>query len=169
MKLEKELALQAKKLGICEEWFDEILTTKDKAALVQIYVRGLDFCLSNDYPTNEYIRTHFAGVMEAFGVHLDESLQIMNEKVVVALGKCLGRIETNMFNVSEIYIKNESDLLVVAKGNSFVMIDMFDNSRLHVVASANAKVCVNHYGGEIKKDQQENAIIKVIEKHKKTY
>ena len=49
------------------------------------------------------------------------------------------------------------------------MIDMFDDSKLHVIASADSKVCVNHYGGTLKTESSERAVIKIIEKYKKTY
>lgn len=142
---------------------------EDKDALLEMYVKGIDFCLANDFPTNDYIRDNFAGKMESYGVHLDESLNLSNNRRIIALGRCLGRIETNMYNVSEFFLKHDSDLLVIAKGHSFVMIDMFDNSKLHVIASADAKVCVNHYGGDLKTESCEDAIIKVIEKNQKTY
>lgn len=169
MKIGKELAIAAKKKGICKEWFNSMKVLEDKDALIEMYVKGIDFCLANDFPSNDYIRTNFTGKMEAYGVHLDESLNTANDRRVVALGRCLGRIEVNGFSVSEIFVKHESDLLIVAKGNSFVMIDMFDNSKLHVIASADAKVCVNHYGGDLKTESCEDAIIKVIEKNKKSY
>ena len=74
MKIGKELALIAKKKGICQEWFDQMKTLDDKDRLLEMYVRGIDFCLSNDFPTNDYIRENFVGRMEEYGVHLDESL-----------------------------------------------------------------------------------------------
>lgn len=169
MKIGKELALIAKKKGICQEWFDQMKTLDNKDRLLEMYIRGIDFCLSNDFPTNDYIRENFVGRMEEYGVHLDESLNTANDRRVVALGRCIGRIEINNFGVSEIFVKHESDLIIIAKGNSFVMIDMFDDSKLHVIASADSKVCVNHYGGTLKTDSSERAVIKVIEKHKKTY
>lgn len=170
MKLGKELALIAKRKGICQEWFNQMKTLDNKEKLLEMYVRGIDFCLSNDFPTNDYIREHFVGTMEEYGVHLDESLNTANDRRVVALGRCLGRVEINNFGVSEIFVKHESRLVVIAKGNSFVMIDMFDNSKLHVIASADSKVCVNRYGGgTLKTESSERAVIKVIEKHKNTY
>lgn len=169
MKIGKELANAAKKKGICKEWFNKMKSLDDKDALIQMYVKGIDFCLSNNFPSNDYIRINFAGKMEAYGVHLDEFLNNINDCRVVALGRCLGKIEVNKFNVAEIFIKHESNLLVVAKGNSFVRIDMFDNSKLHVFASEDAKVCINHYGGDLTTEKNDDAIVKVIQKNKKTY
>lgn len=169
MKIGKELANAAKKKGICKEWFNNMKGLDDKEALIEMYVKGIDFCLANDFPSNDYIRTNFAGKMEAYGVHLDEFLNTVNDRRVVALGNCLGRIEVNRFGVSEVFVKHESDLVIVAKDNSFVMIDMFDSTKLKVIASEDAKVCINHYGGDLITEKSDDAIVKVIQKNKKTY
>ena len=59
MKLSKELARQAKAKGICAPWHAQLLTLQDKEAMVDMYLKGIDFCLANDYPKNDFIRTHF--------------------------------------------------------------------------------------------------------------
>lgn len=169
MNIGKELANLAKKKGICKEWYNSMKGLDDKDSLIEMYVKGIDFCLANDFPSNDYIRANFAGKMEAYGVHLDELLNTANDRRVIALGNCRGRIEINAFGVSEVFLKHESDLVVVAKDHSFVMIDMFDNSRLHVIASADAKVCVNHYGGDLITEKNDDALVRVIQKNKKTY
>ena len=169
MSIGKELAKEAKKNGICEEWYQDLRTSDDKDKLLGLYIKGIDFCLSNDYPTNEYIRNNFKGRMEAYGIHLDEELSCTNERTVVALGVCSGDIENSGFTVSEVFLKHSSILTLVARDNSFTMIDMFDNSGLSIVAHDNAKVVINHYGGEIVFEKHENAQIKIREKHKKTY
>lgn len=169
MKIGKELAIAAKRKGICKEWFNNMKLIDDKDALIEMYVKGIDFCLANDFPNNDYIRANFAGKMESYGVHLDESLNTSNDRRVVALGRCIGRVKVDGFGVSEIFLKHESNIEVIANDNCFVMIDMFDNSKLHVIASGDAKVCINHYGGDLNTESKDDAIVKVIKKDKKTY
>lgn len=169
MNIGKELALAAKKYGLCEEWFDEMKPLKDKGKLLDMYVRGIDFCLANDYPSNDYIRKHFKGEMEAFGVHLDDSIEALNPERIIALGESSGRIVVDSYNVCEVFVKHSSCMTIEAKGHSFVMIDVFDDTRLNVTGSEEAKVCVNRYGGEISFNQEGNSRIKIVEKHKKTY
>lgn len=172
MKLAKELAKEAKRLNICEEWHDEMQTLGNKKALLQMYVDGLDFCLSNDYPTNDYIRKNFKGEMETFGVFLDDTVDLVNAQRCVALGDTKGRIEVNGYGVCEVYAKHNSALNIVAKDSAFIMVDAFDDCVVNVHAQDNAKVCINRYGGKIIQTpitDGQKAIIKVIEKHKKTY
>lgn len=169
MKIGEELAIMAKEKGICKEWFKKMINLDDKDALIDMYIRGIDFCLAKNYPSNEYIAQNFAGVMEKYGIHLNESLNVVNERMVVSLGSCTGQIELNEYSTSEIFIKHDSTLTVVAKDNSFVMIDMFDSSKLHIVASGDTRVCINRYGGDISMEKSDYSIVKVIEKHKNTY
>lgn len=169
MKLNYELAKQAKAHGICENWYLELKNENNIDKMLDMYVKGIDFCLSNDYPSNHFIRKNFKGKMEKHGIHLDETLNIVSEPKVIALGKCTGKIELDSFDVCEIFVKNESNLTIVAKGNSFVMIDLFDNSTIDVHTYDNAKVCINRYGGQVDEYKNENSEIKLIEKNKKTY
>lgn len=169
MNLSHELAKQAKRNGICEDWYLALKNEKDIDNLLDMYIKGIDFCLSNDFPSNHFIAKNFKGKMEKHGIHLDEVLEIESENKVITLGKCTGTIELDSFDVCEIFVKNESNLTIVAKGNSFVMIDLFDNSIIEVHAYDNAKVCVNRYCGQINEYENEKSTIKIIEKHKKTY
>lgn len=170
MKLSKELAKQAQKLNICQEWHDELKTLEDKRIMVQMYLKGVDFCLANDYPNNTFIRANFKGVMEEFGVFLDDEINLINTEKCVALGATKGRVEIDNFNVSEVFIKHESALNVIAKDNAFVMIDAFDNTVVMIHAQDNAKVCVNKYGNAtIHSNHIDSAMVKIIEKQKKTY
>lgn len=164
-----ELAQQAKKKGICDEWFTELRTTNDTDKLIDMYLRGIDFCLSNEFPSNDYIRKNFVGKMEAYGVHLDEKLDVSNPSKLVALGTCTGDIEINEYTVSQLFVKHDSFLNLFVKDNGFAMVDIFDNSILTVVADGDSKVCINHYGGEVNVIKKGNAVVKIIEKHKKTY
>lgn len=169
MKLSKELARQAKAKGICAPWHAQLLTLQDKEAMVDMYLKGIDFCLANDYPQNDFIRTHFKGVMEAKGVFLDDNIKVENKPKCVCLGATQGRIDVNGFEVCEVFAKHNAELNVVAKNNAFVMIDIFDDAVVCIYASDRAKVCVNHYGGSITKNAMGDAIVKIREKNKKTY
>lgn len=171
MKLNKELAHAAKKKGICEDWFNDLLNTEDKGRLIQMYLKGIDFCLSNEYPSLSFIRENFVGAMEPYGIFLDEEIKAENSRHVVALGNCTGTANYSGFEVGQVFAKHNAKLTVTAKDSSFVMIDVFDNSEVDVIASDNAKICVNHYGGRVTTQSSEpgNSVIKIIRKHSKTY
>lgn len=173
MKIAKELAKEAKRKGICESWHNELKRLDDnKKAMVAMYVKGIDFCLSNDYPSNEYIRANFKGVMEDFGVFLDDNINLVNFRRCISLGATNGRIEITSYGVCEVFAKHDSELRIIAKDNAFVEVDIFDNAIIYVHAQDRAKVHINRYGGKIIADPiaiGDSAIVKIVEKHKKTY
>lgn len=173
MKIAKELAKEAKRKGICEPWYDDLKMLGDnKKAMVAMYVKGIDFCLSNDYPSNDYIRANFKGVMEDFGVFLDDNINLVNFRRCISLGKTKGRIEVGSYGVCEVFAKHESELHIIAKDAAFVEVDIFDNATIHVHAQDRAKVHINRYGGKIIPapiDNGDSAVVKIVEKHKKTY
>lgn len=169
MKLNNKLAEMAQKAGICEEWFTRLIYTEDKDKLIKMYLEGIDFCLSNEYPDNEFIRRHFVGTCEAYGIFLDEPIAVLNSAHVVTLGRCMGTAEYTDFTVGEVFVKHASKLAINASGNAFVMVDVFDDAEVEVTATDNAKVCVNQYGGNISEKKDGNAVIKIIRKQTKTY
>lgn len=169
MNLSKELARQAKAKGICTPWHNVLLKLQNKEAMVKMYLKGIDFCLANNYPPNDFIREHFKGVMEEQGVFLDDSIKVVNMPKCVCLGTTCGSIEAAGYEVCEIYVKHNSELNVIAKDNAFVMIDIYDDAIISVYASDRAKVCVNHHGGSVNRYAMNDAIIKIREKDKKTY
>lgn len=165
----KELAKQAKSKGICDDWHKQLKSLTDKRAMVDMYIRGIDFCLSNEFPNNEYIRDNFKGIMEEKGVFLDDDVSLVNFRRCVALGKTKGNVKATCYKVCEVFAKHESNLNIIVEDNAFVEIDMFDNSVVSVTSSGKAKVHINHYGGTLTFDEREESIIKVVEKNKKTY
>ncbi len=169
MELNKELALEAKRNGICTEWFNRLQKTTDKGELVKMYLEGIDFCLSNDYPSRAYIKEHFVGFCEKYGVFLDEAIDTENFRHVVALGTSSGTTRYMGFEVGQVFAKHDSSVEIEASGNSFVMVDVFDDSSVKVRTFDNAKVCVNRYGGHVEAENTGNSVIKVINKKKSNY
>ena len=171
MNIGKTLATEANKKGICKEREDNLSTLQNnKRAMLNMYVKGLDFCLSNDFPDNSYIRDNFKGVMEDYGVFLDDNTRITNYDRCVALGKTLARVEASKYHVTEVYVKHNSVVNLYAKDNAFVRVDIFDNATVNIHANDEAKVQVNRYGGKVQIiDQGSSAKIRIRQKKTKTY
>lgn len=144
--LSKTLAKEAKKRGICKEWHTALKLLTDRKAMVEMYLRGIDFCLKNDYPANDFIKEHFGDIAPQMGVFVDCEISVENKPKSVCLGATFGIIKTNAFSVSEIFAKHQSELNVLAADNAFVMVDVFDDAVVNIHAHDRAKVCVNKYG-----------------------
>lgn len=170
-KIAKDLAEEAKRKGICEDWHKELSRMNNKDSMVQMYIRGLDFCISNNYPSHDYMRSNFKGVMEKYGVFLDDRIDEVNPKIVVCHGATSGNIIYYGYTAGEIIVKDTSEITITASDDSFVMIDVFDDALVDVIASDNAKVCINRYAGGavINTSKSDNAVIKENRKMSKTY
>lgn len=171
MDLAKRITKDALKLGACKEWTDKLrLCGNDRVAMANIYLQTLEFCLANDFPSNDFIKREFQGVHDEKGVFVDNTnLHIMNFRKVVTLGKSTGNVEITGFHTSEIYVKHQSDITIRATGNAFLMVDVFDDAHVHIECRDNAKVCVNHFSGDIETiGRDDSAAIKIIEKQLKS-
>ena len=168
MKLNNELAKEAAIKGICEDWHKKLRKTEDKHALIKMFLEGIDFCISEDYPSPKFFKL-FDGLRQQYGIFRDEPIQAENSQYVVAFGKCEGTAKYTGYEVGQVFIKHESKLTITASGNSFIMVDIFDNAELEIIAGNDSKVCVNQYGGNVLTRKIDNAIIKVIQKQSKTY
>lgn len=166
----RKLARDAKNKGICEEWHEKLRSTKDIKLLADMYFKGIDFCLSNEFPSNEFIKNNFKGKIEQYGIFLDEkNISLENKRKFVALGSCTGIVKYNGFSVSELFVKHDSVIEILSSGNSFVVIDVFDSAKINVESSGTSRVCINRYGGIVNVKETEDSKIKIIEKNKPTY
>lgn len=169
MQLDKKLLRMAVRQGACAAGRDKLAGMTDRNDMVNLYLANIDFCLANDFPENAVIRAEFGDIINDWGIYLDNDFEAQNRPKIVLLGASHGKVEIDDYNVSEIFIKHDSTLSLKASGNAFVMVDVFDDTILEIHASDRAKVCVNHYGGDIRQECTEHAQIKLREKQQKTY
>ncbi|MDR1416315.1 MAG: hypothetical protein LBJ57_02695 [Prevotellaceae bacterium] len=168
MKLNKELAEEAKKKGVCAEWYSQLLHTEDKHALIKMFLKGIDFCISEGYPSPRLFR-QFDGIRQQHGIFQSEQIQAENFEYVVALGQCQGAATYTGYAVGQVFVKHNTKLSVTASGSAFVMVDVFDGAQVEVAAKGNAKICVNQYGGSVASSELDGAKVKIIRKQSKTY
>lgn len=167
-----ELVQQLKKDGIdkglCRLWQMKLRQDIDYKSLIELYIRGIDFCIMNDYPTVDFIREHFKGKCEEFGVFIDDDVEQKNAPNIVLNGNCRAFLEYDGYSVANIYARHNPRGSVNVSDNSIVTIDIFDDSELNIAtAGDDAKVFVNVYGNA--NVECLGSGIKVINKNKKTY
>ncbi len=170
MRLGEFIAREGKAKGLCPEWRQKLSGITNKSELLQLYLEGIDFCLLADFPSKSFLKKEGGDLLESLNIHIDsEDFTVRNESKIVCLGVSKGRIECSGYDVTEVFVKHDSEITIHAEGDSFVMVDVFENSQIHIIASERAKVCVNRYGGDIDSILKESAKVKVIEKHRKNY
>lgn len=169
-KIKTALAEDAKANNICSTWLNQLLKAPDFEALFEMYIKGIDFCFSNNFPSNNFIRKYFKGFMESKNIYLDETIYLENTREIVCLGDTRLNYISNQFTVTQIFIKDKCKANIVVQDNAFVMIDAFDEVELDIKSFGNSKVRVNAYlGAKITTEQLENSMIKIVNKNSKTY
>lgn len=171
MELNNYILEQARKNDICEPWALRIKAANTTDDLMKMYVKGIDFCLANDFPSNEDLLSLVGpDKLSQYGVYVNTSSAILNEPFVILLGSTTGHVKWDGFNVGQCYVKHDTKAVINVAGNAFVVVDAFDQSYVEITAADTAKVLVNIYGdAEISDQTAGDAIIKIIHKHKKTY
>ena len=168
MELVQQLKQDGIAKGLCQPWQKKLKDGVSMKRLIDLYIRGIDFCVKNNYPTLEFIREHFNSC-EEYGVYVDNKhLNEMNIPDAVLHGECKGTLSYNGYSVCRAYIRHDSSVTVAVYGNAHLTVDVFDNSKMLLYAvGSSARVLVNVYG-----DAQVDCTgfgVKVIYKHKKTY
>lgn len=169
MELIEQLKTDGINKGLCRLWQRKLHNGLSTEELVKLYIKGIDFCISENYPTLDFLRENFKGKSEPFGVFIDDELPPMkNEPDVVLNGACKAMLEYDGYSVSRVYARHDSHSAVNVSDNAIVTIDAFDNSYLYVaVAGTDAKVLVNLYGNA--KADIEGVGIEVRQMNKNTY
>lgn len=134
--------------GLCNPWQAKLSKPLSIEALVRLYVRGVDFCISKDYPTLDFLRGNLKGKCEQYGVFIDDVIQSKkNIPDVVLNGDCMALLEYSDYSVSRVYIRHNSKVAINVSDHALLTIDAFDNSNLVVATAGNAaQVNVNLYG-----------------------
>lgn len=152
-------------------WQKMLLNARDKETLVKMYLRGIDFCIENDYPSVEYMEQHFKDVCEKFGVFVNEPVDIKNCLKVVTVGCCSEVASYDGYSVGQVFVKHDSQLDIVADDHANVTIDCFDNSAVNIKAGGFTTVMIFRYTGAIVNivERSGAARVKIVDKGKKTY
>ncbi len=148
MELVEQLKKDGTDKGLCRLWQMKLRKGLGTEALVALYIKGIDFCISEDFPTLDFLRTHFKGVCEPFGVFIDEDMPTLANKADLVLnGACRGMLEYGEYSVSRLYVRHTSEIAVNVSDHAILTIDLFDNSKLHLsVVGDDASIILNVYG-----------------------
>lgn len=169
MELNRQLIMDGRAKGLCSQYQGLLDRSDTIEKMVRLFIRGIDFCIKNDYPTLDFMRENFKGKSEPFGAFVDDDVRgLRNQPDVVLNGDCRAMLEYDEYSVSRIYARHGSEAAVNVSDHAVLTIDAFDHSHLVVaVAGGNARVMVNRYG-----DAQVECIgsgIKVNSINKNTY
>lgn len=167
MELVQQLKEDGIAKGLCRLWQMKLKPGLGIDSLADLYIRGIDFCIKNDYPTLDFIRENFKGKCEEYGIYVDDMVSEKNRKNVVLNGDCKALLEYNGIAVAHIFVRHDSQANIVTCDRSCVIIDAFDDARLTVAVGNESKAMINLYGNAVLDTLIGKA--KVIKKNKNTY
>lgn len=148
-KTSQELKSMATDLGLCFGWRDG-WGNPSLDELCEKYLRGLDFCLLHDYPSVEYMKKHFDGVMQKHGIYVNDAIDLKNPIKIVCNGQTTGTVNYSGYSVGMIYVRHSSRLKVEVYDRAIVNIRIYDNAQVDVLNhSSSARACVILYGGNV--------------------
>lgn len=140
----KEIALEAKKKGICKEWFADMLKKNDIKPLCEMYFRGDDWAMENDFPDVNLIR-RFKGNSNKHGLHADFIGILENPTNCALFGSSDVELLYEGFYVGKLIVRHESKAKITVKGNAFLLVNALDHTNLVITALEHSRVKVYNY------------------------
>ena len=142
--LNSKLKQRAVQLGLCTQWTSEWESEESQDMLVKKYKRGIDFCIENNYPNNEFIKANFSrDVLLNNLVFVDESINIDGVSgIYVINGSTVGTIIFRGYSVGTLYRRHNSNIKVICEDMSKVFITLLDSASLDISQQDAAKCYV---------------------------
>lgn len=141
---------EAVSLGLCAQWTAEWVDRTDKDAMAEKYVNGIDFCIAHDWPSVDEMKKHFDGVMQKHGVYADEHVVVTNPRITILNGRCDARISMDKYGAATIYVRHNSSLALVMRGQSKAFVHTYDNAEVTADCQEHAKCFVYQHGGNVR-------------------
>lgn len=131
---------QAKKQGICVEWHKDMQQNPTLETLCEMFFKGDDWAMDNNFPTPEMLRA-FPETAQ-YGLFVDTSYQGNAPQRIAFFGDSDTVLDSDGYQVSEIYLRQNSRLKITAKGMSKIFITALDNTVIEAEAMQNARIVI---------------------------
>lgn len=167
---ERELSIKlredARRMNLCDKWYNEWDDDTSMQELIEKYIRGNDFCFQHRWPSNSFIKAHFPQeILRKNGILVDDvrSFPVRDEdtrrqiylKDFILLGKSEATIRYSFSkNMCNVWVRDNSKVRVFAKYGAFVVVHLFDNSHADVTTDSvtNATVIRHSRNATVSKD-----------------
>ena len=127
---------------------------KDKTPqqLIDMYKKGIDFCLQSKYPDNKFIKENFTkDILSKNNMFVDEDFYVLNpENDCVILGESQGKLIFDGYAVRDIYINGNADVEIEASDFAKIFVNVYDDAQMVVTQKKNSAIHVYKHGtGEV--------------------
>ena len=150
MEKEKNLSMslrdEADRLGLCSAWHNAWQDGATPQELINKYLRGIDFCLANQWPTAEFIRSRFdVDILRRNGVLANDRYSIRNKPEIVILGSSDVIVRLDGGCSSRIYVNDNSKARIFVRTAEKVIIEARDRSSVEIIADSYYNTDVSAY------------------------
>lgn len=137
----KELRDKAIELGLCDQWQGLWSNDWNDSKMIAKFKEGIDFCLAKDFPSVEYIKSHFnKQELRNGGVFVDDKRSVLNARMIVVRGLSDITARYNGNTVAEVYVTDNSKLRLYAKNHCHVILHILGNTQVYISQEDDAKV-----------------------------
>ena len=159
MNIGKEIAIDAKKYGLCAEWYKKMLTVTTYKQLADMYFDGDDWSMEKDFPSLSILRQH-KGAILPYGLVVDSTEKFDNNFRIAFFGNSETEISYSDYAVGNVIVRHQSKVKIKASGSSKVFVNLIDEARVEIEATENAEVIVYNYGQQTNYSNKGNVIVK---------
>ena len=150
MNIGKEIAIEAKKFGLCAEWYKRMLAVTNYQQLAEMYFDGDDWSMEKDFPSIELLRKH-KGAILPYRMVVDSVLEKFKNCLRIAFfGNCDAEITYTDYSVGTVIVRHQSKVKISAFGSSKVFINILDDAEVEVEAIENSEVIIYQYSASSK-------------------
>lgn len=146
MNVSNMLKEEAMKFGLCVGWANE-WGSPTKEQLVDMYIKGLDFCILHNYPSNTFIKQHFGEIAILKGVFTDMEVNLLNPPTAILNGECSGTIILTGFVSRDIHVRHNSKVKIIIRDAAKAFIRVYDNAYTIVENESQSRCFVYKKGG----------------------
>ena len=159
MNIGKEIALDAKKYGLCAEWYRKMLSVTTYKQLADMYFDGDDWSMEKDFPSIELLRKHKGDILP-YGLVVDSTEKFENNFRIAFFGNSESEISYSGYSVGNVIVRHQSKVKIKASGSSKVFVNLIDEASVEVEATDEAEVFIYNYGPQTNYSNKGNVIVK---------
>lgn len=162
--INNELRSSAIGHGLCAMWQRDWKEDWDFKTLAQRYLRGIDFCFKHEYPSNEYmLRISEQSFRREVGIIIDDNYSLLNPEVCAIMGNSKVKVRTNSNTASSIWVKDNAEVTLIARGRSSQHVHVFGNAKIIVEdCEMGAEVLIFRHSDKVEVVPYEGSIGKVL-------
>ena len=147
--INKALRDEAISHGLCDRWQRMWGKDWDIPTLIERYKEGIDFCILQNYPSNDFIKSSFPqDTLREHGILVDDTFSLLNPECCVLLGNSHSTIRLNGDCIGNVYIRHASTARVETKNRAFAVIHLLDHASVECESSDMSSSLIVRHGDD---------------------